>query len=485
MKLLLDTNIYIPLEPTGFADVHVNMPRATELAGLCNKLGFQLFVHPAQRLDIGHDSDEQRRSLRLALLGKYAPLPSSPPMPEHLSAILTEPDKSSNDWVDYQLLAALSCGAVDYLVSNDDGVHRWARRLGIPGRVLSLDDAVLYLSSLADRGTVPPPAVVEMRAYELREDPIFDSFREDYGNFDAWLEKCKLEHRQTWVIDSGSGYAGVAIVKTESKDVFAPDKTLKLCSFKVSEGHGGRKYGELLLKAVFGYARENGHADVYVTVFPKYAKLIHLLEDFGFEEAGHEPSGEIRLSKPLAPTSEDRLARDPLAFHVRFGPYVLDMERPDLFIVPILPTYHRMLFPEWEKQRSLFPGEQAFGNTLKKAYLCHSNNRHVGPGSVLLFYRSDDTRAITNIGVAEQAIRSQSASEIQELVMPRTVYSAGEIGRMCRRETLAILFRHCPVPVQPVSLHTMLESGVLAGPPQTITRVRGEAKAWIVRRLER
>ena len=59
-------------------------------------------------------------------------------------------------------------------------------------------------------------------------------------------------------------------------------KALKLCSFKVSERFVGRKVGELLLKTVFQYAKDNGFTAMYVTVFADHSELVALFQDFGF-----------------------------------------------------------------------------------------------------------------------------------------------------------------------------------------------------------
>lgn len=76
---------------------------------------------------------------------------------------------------------------------------------------------------------------------------------------------------------------------------------LKLCSFKVSEAHAGRRYGELLLKPIFAFAETNGFDWIYVTVFPKHERLVNLLEDFGFTALNDASTrrGELVMAKPM------------------------------------------------------------------------------------------------------------------------------------------------------------------------------------------
>jgi hypothetical protein len=57
-------------------------------------------------------------------------------------------------------LAALRADAIDILVTEDIGIRRKARRLGLDGRVLTIKETMETLASLAERPGAPPPAVV-------------------------------------------------------------------------------------------------------------------------------------------------------------------------------------------------------------------------------------------------------------------------------------------------------------------------------------
>ena len=86
--------------------------------------------------------------------------------------IVGRPDEGSNDYVDNCLLVAIKVDMVDFLISEDKGIHKKATKLNISSRVLFLQDAILFLRDLFDEVPPPPPAVRSIPAFELDEgDP--------------------------------------------------------------------------------------------------------------------------------------------------------------------------------------------------------------------------------------------------------------------------------------------------------------------------
>ena len=57
MKFLIDTNIFIPLEPTRPSEVEGGTTKAAEFVQLAGISGHQLYVHPARREDLRRDMD--------------------------------------------------------------------------------------------------------------------------------------------------------------------------------------------------------------------------------------------------------------------------------------------------------------------------------------------------------------------------------------------------------------------------------------------
>jgi L-amino acid N-acyltransferase YncA len=488
MKFLIDNNIFIPVEPTAPRHLEPGSPVIAELLGLFEQGGHQVYLHPAaQREVLENDRDEGRRALRRILVKKYALLPSPPAVSMALKGVIGDAVGDTNDAVDHLLLAAVDRDAVDYLVTDDVRLLGKAERAGLGRRVLSTADALATVRGLFAKTPAPPPAVEQLLAHELDEtDPIFDSFRADYVGFDEWLSRAKRTHRTSWIIRSrGLALAGVSIVKTETDAPYdLRGRVLKICSFKIADAVRGYRYGELLLKTVFGYAFTNSYEHIYVTVFEKYRDLIELFEAFGFRRLPRMTHrGEAVLAKPLVFNEAEYAATSPLEFNVRYGPPHIHLHGAPFFIVPIKPHYHRLLFPDAEPQMNFVAGQDPFGNSIRKAYLCHANTRQITPGSVLLFYRSEDEQLVRCVGVAEETLVSQDARNVARFVGQRTVYRYDEIEQMCAKPVLAILFRHARIMKEPVSIQEMHVSAAIKAAPQSIVRVRQEAMEWARCRL--
>jgi hypothetical protein len=487
LKFLIDTNIFIPLEPTAPEESEPLRSTATLFAQKANELGFPLFVHSAQRQDIRGDRDESRRELRRTLFGKYPTLPDPPPS-SRVDAILGIPDEESHDWVDHQLLAAVYADAVDTLVTEDVGIHRKAKRLGLHHRVAYLTEALTEVDALSDKPPPALPAVQITKAHNLdASDRIFVSVRQDYPEFDQWLLKCKREHRQAWIVHApDTTYAGVSIVKRENRpDLGMPNKTLKICMFKISDTHTGFRYGELLLRDVLNYAERNQFHFLFVEVFPKHERLIAFLTEFGFYDLrSNTQRGEFRLGKRLFFTADEVSSLDSLEFNRRFGPSAMKWSNVSAFVVPIKPKYHDVLFPEATQQVQFFEGERACGNALRKAYLCSSVSRELRSGSILAFYRSEDVKAITVLAVVEDTLVSEQPTQIARFVGKRTVYPFVQIQQLCRKPVLAVLFRQTRVIRSPLRLDNLLRNRIIAAAPQSITKLSLSARKWIQTQIQ-
>ena len=408
LNLLLDTNVLISAYPENLGSVEPKNRLATELIRLANEHGHTTYSHTdAIELDTRNIRDTQDRQWRRMLLEKHPMLPAHPSIPSGIPEELGSPPYGSHDWVDHVLLAAVVGNAVHILVTEDRGILQKAKRLDLTDRVVDIEDAISIIKALTPRETSPLLMARQAQAHALDEtDPFFGSLRQDYPGFDTWLAKCKQEHRTCWIIEDGSSLAAATIVKVETPAEYGiAGRTLKIAMFKVSESFPGLRYGELLLKSVFDYIANNSYESAYVTVLPKHEKVIEFFESFGFK-AVHERTqlGEFVLSKPFSrPSSDEGKSILPLDYHIRFGPmdYLVDVST---FVVPIKPLYHRMLFPELEIERqfSTMQTLKPFGNSIKKAYLSQSTRR-ISPGSILYFYRSEDAKALTVVGVVEDS----------------------------------------------------------------------------------
>ena len=71
LKVLLDTNAFIALEPASTA-TEPGLAYGAELARLAAAGRHRLYLHEGTRTDFARDRDPDRRRARLALAGKYS-----------------------------------------------------------------------------------------------------------------------------------------------------------------------------------------------------------------------------------------------------------------------------------------------------------------------------------------------------------------------------------------------------------------------------
>ena len=82
----------------------------------------------------------------------------------------------------------------------------------------------------------------------------------------------------------------------------------------------------------------------------------------------------------------------------------------------------------------------AAGNAIRKAYLSNSATGKVRAGDILLFYRSEDERRVTRVGLVEETRVCKTPTEVIDFVGNRTVMPLDRLIEMCHRPVLALLF---------------------------------------------
>jgi hypothetical protein len=214
-KLLIDTNVFIGLE-----DEREVAPEFATLQQLCAQYSVRIFIHERAADDIARDRDVRRRAISLSKIRKFEPLTrvSQPPKADLEARFGTMP--RPNDEVDVALLHALDINAVDFLVTQDQGIHTRARRTSPPlgNRIFTVSDAVIWLRATFESLQVRLPLVEELPAHSvLLSDEIFDSLREGYPGFDEWWRtKCAPDHRLCWVVWIDGEIAGLVVRKEET-----------------------------------------------------------------------------------------------------------------------------------------------------------------------------------------------------------------------------------------------------------------------------
>ncbi len=483
LRILLDTNILIPLQDS-FLVLEDNLKNLIRLA---NAGGHQLLYHPASIEDIKRDKDEARRKRTLDRLPQYTRLEDVSRSPENTA--LTSP----NDACDNDILHALKCDAAHALVSEDKKLHVEARRLGLADRTYTIQTAEHWLRRLVEPTEVRLPNVDDVSMHSLTQElerDFFDSLREGYDGFDDWFRAKARTGRKAWVTRGADGCVEALCIYTvqeeekinDAKDVL-PGKSLKLCTFKVGERVRGRKIGELFLKAAFRYATENRCEHVFLTTSHEQTYLQLLLEDFGFEERGAYGTDQVFVKRH--PIEAPSLDLTPLEFVRKLFPHYRCDVGVQKFIVPIQPRYHKTLFPELEPQSDLFGTGATPGNAIKQAYICKSNTSKPNVGDVVLFYRTDDEKAITSLGVIERFELHDDPNTIMQIVSRRTVYSQAEILEMTQKPMKVMLFRLVGHFDRPVTFTTLIELKVVNGPIQSITHITDASFSKLIERSRR
>jgi hypothetical protein len=193
-KLLIDTNVFIGLE-----DEREVAPEFATLQQLCAHHGVRIFIHERAAEDISRDRDARRRAISLSKIRKFEQLKQVSEPPKADLEARFGPMPRPNDEVDVALLHALDINAVDFLVTQDLGIHTRARRASpaLGNRVLTVSDAVAWLRAAFESLQVRLPLVEEMPAHAVPlSDEIFVSLREGYPAFDEWWRtKCVPDHR--------------------------------------------------------------------------------------------------------------------------------------------------------------------------------------------------------------------------------------------------------------------------------------------------
>jgi hypothetical protein len=473
LRILLDTNILIPLEDS----LVVLEPNLAHVVQLCNGR-HQLVYHPASARDIERDRDQARRARTLARLDQYVELAEGPLVPGN-----DAPGLSENDKCDNAILFALEREAAHVLVTEDRKLHSKAAARGLASRVYFIQTLEDWLSRLHEPAEVELPDIVEVELSELThqlDEPFFNSLRDGYAPFDKWFRRKAREGRHAWVYrhPPDNELAALCIFDVQTDEPVTddggrlPGRALKLCTFKVGERVRGRKIGELFLKMAFRYATANACEHIFIEVRDGgdvergHPELVALLTDFGFERIGNRNGDCVYVKRhPGAAPVANLAVRDAFEYTRQFFPhYRADLEI-NKFIIPIVPLYHGILFPDHPNnagKRADGHGEHV-GNAIKLAYLSHSPSRQIRRGDVVLFYRGYDMRAITSLGIVEHFETLEDAAEIARLVSRRTVYTDDQIEEMAEHPdgVRVMLFRTIEHFERPVSRANLRAAGIL------------------------
>jgi hypothetical protein len=268
MRVLLDTNILIHREARTVVRDDIG-----SLFRWLDELNYIKCVHPGSLEEIKKHSDsEVVRTLNIKL-GSYKILKTlAPDTPE--VANLRVNDKTDNDVLDTSLVAELLAGRVHALITEDRGIHRKAATVGVSAAVFTID-------SFLEKVTAENPALADYKVLGVKKayfgninlrDPFFDSFRNEYVEFDGWFNRKADESAYVCTAEDGSIVAFLYVkrerIGEDYSDIsphFARALRLKIGTFKVISN--GFKLGERFLKIAFDNAHRYEVEEIYVTAF--------------------------------------------------------------------------------------------------------------------------------------------------------------------------------------------------------------------------
>jgi len=424
----------------------------------------------------------------LSKIGIYRQIPNPPSAAEDADFIrIVGNPGSPQDGIDNEILYSVFRGAVDFLLTEDVGIHRKAFATGIDDRVLHVDDAIQFFRQFVPKkDRIPsPPGLKEDFMYNLKlTDPIFDSLKHDYPEFTDWFIKKSREHRKCYVSYRSDGSIGALLIYKFEDEVIdvSPSlpqkKRMKIATLKVT--HVGNKIGELLLKISIDITIQNDCDEIFLTHFTEENdRLVELITEYGFVKVGTNSRGEEIFLKKLIPEPREIVGLPATEVFKKYYPSFYDGSAVKKWIIPIYPKYHTRLFTDYGHRQTILlehAGEFIVeGNSIKKAYLSHSRIKQLRPGDILLFYRSKDDQAVTSLGVIEEVrVDMTGTEEIIRFVGKRTVYTQEEIENNPKPLTV-ILFRHHFHLKNPLKRTTLLASGIFKGrPPQSIMHISDE-----------
>lgn len=448
MKALLDTNIIIHRENQKVSNYSIG-----HLFRWLDKLHYEKFIHPESIKEIQKYRDAEVQKTFSVKLYAYETLKVTHIPDQAFLKQLDVPAKSENDRIDNCLLYEVYTNHVDILITEDRKLRNKANRLNLNNRVFSIN-------SFISKVTAENPSLIEYKALAVKKiyfgkvnvkDSFFDSFRDDYADFENWFERKCNEEAYICYSDSKK-ILGFLYLKTEGPDEnyfditppFLPMRRLKVGTFKVEST--GFRLGERFVKIIFDNALQRNVDEIYTTLYtdrPELKALADLLKRWGFYEYGtksHGPRKECVLIKKM------HVIRHFLPIRENFPNLQYAHNK---YILPIASQYHTSLLPDSRlnnENEINFLGKDPHKYALQKIYITWASADNVRPGDFLLFYRMGEngtnkkyTSVLTTIGIVDQLIsRIQSEQELLNTCQNRTVFSEDELSKFWHNHNYAL-----------------------------------------------
>jgi len=476
MRILIDTNIIIHREASRVQNKDIGL-----LFNWLDRLKYEKCVHPLSIEEISTYQDKEVVETMKVKIDNYNILKTESKDKDSILE-LRKTDRTKNDSIDTSIIKEVYNNRVEYLITEDRGIHHKARILGISERVFKIDD--FLEKSIAENPELKNYQVLAVKTEYFGnldlDDSFFDSFKEDYQEFEKWFNN--KSDNLSYVCITDDKVKAFLYLKVEKKDepyidispAFKPKKRLKIGTLKVTST--GYKLGERFLKIVFDNAIENKVEEIYVTIFNKreeQRRLIYLLEDWGFKEWG------IKQTKNGDEKVYVRSFGKNLSINLDYPketfPFLSRKTRK--YIIKIEPEYHRELFPDSVNTRESKEGlmdNEPHRNRIDKVYISHNKDRHIKKGDIVIIYRIGETSpkrfssTVTSICIVDEVFTNiKSFDDFYQICNRRTFITKSELDEnwwnkwpKTRPFVVSLLYAHS-FPTPKPTLNDLLKLGII------------------------
>jgi len=434
MKVLLDTNIIIHRE----TDAPIN-DDIGHLFRWIDNLGYQKYLHPVTVSEIAKNKNKKIQESFGIKLNSYNVLKTVSEPDENYLDCCSKYDATENDKSDSLILLEVYNNRVDCLITEDRKLHKKADELSISSKVFTID-------SFLEKVNQENPTLKEYKVLSVKKayfgninlkDKFFDSFRNDYKEFDSWFNT-KAEE-MAYVCYADTALVAFLYIKKEGvvenyskiNPIFEPGIRLKIGTFKVASN--GYKLGERFLKIIFDNAVLLNVDELYLTIFENtfdQQRLIRLIEEWGFKHFGFKTTNngkeKVFVRKLLIKNWESVKEAYP------FIP-----TKSSKFLLPIRPEYHTNLLPDsiLRTENAIdFIDNEPFRNAIQKAYISRSVCRNIKAGDLIVFYRTASggkafyTSVVTTIGlIVSKSDNIKNQYQFIQLCKKRSVFTDAEL----------------------------------------------------------
>lgn len=421
MKILLDTNILVHRESHNTKRKDIG-----ELFKWIDKLKYDKYIHPITKDELNRYKDKSLSETMNIKIDSYNFIKHPAPVSHTIELILNDSDKTENDRNDTLILNEVFSNRVDLLITEDKNLHKKAKLLEIADRVFKiqefLEKCVYENPDLTDYSVL---AIKKKNFAEVDvNDTFFDSFKNDYSEFEYWFNKnAEKECYVSYIEGKLIAFLYLKIedeneVYSDISPVFKKSRRLKIGTFKVTAN--GYKIGERFLKIIFDNAINNKVNEIYVTLFnkPEDSKkndekiaLITLIKEWGFNYHGTKES-KNGIEEVYMRKFDKNLPINVENPKLTFPFFSKETQK---FVICIDANYHTKLFPDSihsKEDEKLYQYNEVYSNRIDKVYISYAPERSLRTGDIVLIYRTAEPELtpkiyhsiITSICIVESVV---------------------------------------------------------------------------------